>query len=353
MLDDDRRRGHASAKAITMPARLLGWDEIDAKLTSIGESRPKLRSLVQRLRGTSIAPAADSAPRTLELAVDTLEGMDLFHADMEPAPTPKEEEQLFKRLEFARYRLQDAIRRESEVEIEDRAQELQEVTDEIVLRNLRLVIWVLRQSRRVGVPRPDLLQEGILGLLEAVRRYDRRRKTRFATYAVWWIRQAIQRGFHRHQDIVHIPEHIRRRQTRLLKEHGAETLDPSDVAKTLGLPESVIPIVLRSRGLSLDDPGPDWDDEPYLEPEVEDEILLGVRNREVRELIDAALEDLPERRARIVRRRLGLDGRPPQTLQSLGRDLGLTAEGVRQIYYKALRDIRDSGVGRRLEEFLD
>src|SRR5215831_3963717 len=174
MLDDDRRRGHASAKAITMPARLLGWDEIDAKLTSIGESRPKLRSLVQRLRGTSIAPAADSAPRTLELAVDTLDGMDLFHADMEPAPTPKEEEQLFKRLEFARYRLQDAIRRDSEVEIESRATELQEVTDEIVLRNLRLVIWVLRQSRRVGVPRPDLLQEGILGLLEAVRRYDRR-----------------------------------------------------------------------------------------------------------------------------------------------------------------------------------
>lgn len=301
----------------------------------------------------SIVPASDSRPRTLELAVDTFEGMDLFHADMDPAPTPKEEEALFRRLEFARLRNRDALRRESEGEIQGRSQELQEVTDEIVLRNLRLVIWVLRQSRRVGVPRPDLLQEGILGLLEAVRRYDRRRKTRFATYAVWWIRQAIQRGFHRHQDIVHIPEHIRRRQTRLLKEHGAENLDPSDVARTLGLPESVIPIVLRSRGLSLDDPGPDWDDEPYLEPESEDDLHTGVSSREVRELIDAALVDLPERRAKIVRRRLGLDGRPPQTLQSLGRDLGLTAEGVRQIYYKALRDIRDSGVGRRLEEFLD
>ena len=346
MLDDDRRRGVAPERAIGTKTRVTTWVALDPKLEELGESRPRIRAFVQRLRGVPVVPAPDSAPRTLALAVDHLEaeGLDLFHADMDPAPTPKEEEMLFRRLDFARVRLQDAIRREMRKEIEGRADELQEVTDEIVLRNLRLVIWVLRQSRRVGVPRPDLLQEGILGLLEAVRRYDRRRKTRFATYAVWWIRQAIHRGFHRHQDIVHIPEHIRRRQTRLLKERGAEAMNPSDVAKTLGLPESVIPIVLRSRGLSLDDPGPDWDDEPYLEPEADDELLDGVRNREVRELIDAALGDLPERRARIVRRRLGLDGRPPQTLQSLGRDLGLTAEGVRQIYYKALRDIRESGV---------
>lgn len=240
----------------------------------------------------------------------------------------------------------------------------EEALDKLVRSNLRFVVSVSKKYRNQGVPFPDLINEGNLGLIRAARRFDGTKGIRFVTYAVWWIRQAILQALAEQSRIVRVPLNragqlysIARRKAELAQELGREPT-ASEIARVLDLrAEDVEQVVgVASSHLSLDAPLFPGDNSSLLDC-LPDSVSPGpdeeAFENALTESLEAALSTLDEREATILRRYFGLGHRPPRSLEEIGSEMGITRERVRQIKEKALTRLRHASRARILETFTD
>jgi len=216
--------------------------------------------------------------------------------------------------------------------------------------NLRLVMSITRNYTKAGVPLLDLIQEGNMGLIRAVEKFDYKLGFKLSTYATWWIRQAVTRALADQGRTIRLPVHVAEqvRRAQRSRRHLSQKLNreptPEEIAKDSGFP------VERVRELFdlVEDPvsleTPVGDGESMVADLIEDinsespDAATNVQARSVD--LAAALERLNPRMQHVIVRRFGLDGQPPQTLEEVGHDLGITRERVRQLETRALRELR-------------
>jgi RNA polymerase primary sigma factor len=235
--------------------------------------------------------------------------------------------------------------------------------NKLVRSNLRFVVSVAKKYQNQGVPLPDLINEGNLGLIRAAHKFDETKGIKFISYAVWWIRQAILQALAEQSRIVRVPlnragalHRIGRRSSTLLQELGREPT-VEEIAEELEISREEVErtLAISQSHLSLDAPVTPGEDNRLLDylpdqysPGPEDEAY----QHALKETVEDALSTLKEREAKILRLYFGLDDQEPMTLEEIGSLLGITRERVRQIKEKALLRLRHASRARFLETFM-
>jgi RNA polymerase primary sigma factor len=286
-----------------------------------------------------------------------------------PLLTLDEEVSLAKRIELG-LQARNELAQSNDRTATERRRELEEINydaslarEHIIKANTRLVVSIAKKYIGRGVPFLDLIQEGNLGLMKAVEKYEYRRGFRFSTYATWWIRQTITRAIADQGRTIRLPVHmsdrIRQlyRASRDLEQSLGRPPTPDELAKELDVaPEKVMWLLQVSWiPLSLESPVGDEDDSElgmFVEDKITPTPSQTVYEHMLRERVDEVLSTLSPREARILRMRFGLDDNHPYTLEEVGAKFGLTRERIRQIEGKALRRLRHPCQARQLREYL-
>jgi RNA polymerase primary sigma factor len=299
----------------------LGEEEVEALYRQLDDRGIELTDDCGR------ADAPQSTYVNGDLAVATTDALQLFlnEAGRWPLLTAAEEVELAKAIERG-----------------DR-----EAKERMINSNLRLVVSIAKKYQGHGLSLLDLIQEGIIGLIRAVEKFDWRRGFKFSTYATWWIRQAVQRGVANKARTIRLPVHIVEREQRIaraerelaVKLERAPTEE--EVAKAAKLPlKQVREVRKAARAVtSLDRPIGEEGGSTYGDlfagdvPPAEEEIHVSLQQ----DVLHKALGELPDREREVLKLRYGLNGDPdPQSLEQIGRHLGLTRERVRQLESQAL-----------------
>jgi RNA polymerase primary sigma factor len=277
--------------------------------------------------GTPVDTGVELRAATEDTGAGVVESLELFlrRARLHPLLTAAEEIELAKRIE------------RGDLEAKER----------MINANLRLVVSQARRYQGHGLPMEDLVQEGMLGLIRAVEKFDWRRGFKFSTYGTLWIRQAIQRGLQNHGRTIRVPVHVSQRQVKVRKieaelstKLGREPTD-EEIAVISEIPlEEIAELRELSRAMtSLDQPVSE-DGETALgdllasdRPEPLEEVAVTERDERVNE----AVRRLPAAEQSVIRLRFGLAGEDPRTLRQAGSELGITAERARQLEEQGLR----------------
>jgi len=254
---------------------------------------------------------------------------------------------------------EDEVRLSKRIETGD-----QRAREELAEANLRLVVSIAKKYRGCGLPFLDLIQEGNLGLMKAIEKFDYTKGYKFSTYATWWIRQAILRAITNRSRTIRVPTHINELIRKIyqversyLKEHG-EMPTPEKLALEL---ETTVENIIKAKKTaqsmtSLDMPIGHDDDGSVLGDFIEDGSVESPERETfehllVQELVKALDERLTDREKRILELRYGLNDYQPKTLDEVGVEFGISRERVRQIQKEALTKLQDSDLKQKLEWF--
>ena len=234
----------------------------------------------------------------------------------------------------------------------------------LIQANLRFVVVVAKRYRNLGLPFEDLINEGCIGLMRAVERFDPEKGYHFISYAVWWIRQAIVRALCEHSRMIRLPAHrikelvqLDRAKNECLKETGIEP-GVAELAKLLCLDTEHVKelMAIAQSTVSLDSPADGTENETTLGELIQDfdgedidtEVLLSTLRDELNKLLGI----LSEKEASIIIDRFGLNGRRSKSLIEIGNIYHLTKERIRQIEQRAIRKLRQSAWSQRLKTYL-
>jgi RNA polymerase primary sigma factor len=369
----------------------LTYDDILATFPEVETNLEQLEELFSTLfeQGITVGEVGDEEDRTAQIkepaakveedkgaevfdlsAIDIDDSISLYLKEIGQVPllTAEEEVRLAKQMERGRrarrHRLaQGELTDDDREQLEKLAEEGKAAQDHLVKANSRLVVSVAKKYIGRGVPFLDLIQEGNIGLIRAVNKFDYRRGYKFSTYATWWIRQAVTRAIADQGRTIRVPVHmyeqinkLTRASRKLVQELGRQpTIE--EIAEELDVPLRKVERIMRvaQRPLSLETPVGEEEDS-YLGDFIEDVETVppvdAASRSLLREDLDKTLSSLTPREVRILQLRFGLVDGYSYTLEEVGRKFGVTRERIRQIEAQALGRLRHPSRSRRLRDYL-
>lgn len=343
--------------------RELGFEEVDLDEEDFDEEPDEADLFLARREEEIDHEALDLSG----ISSDDTVGLYLKEMAQVPLLTLEEEVRLARMLgegrEAERQLKRDGHSPEERERLERLVEQGRMAREHLIKANTRLVVSIAKKYIGRGVPLLDLIQEGNLGLMKAVEKFDYRRGYRFSTYATWWIRQTITRAIADQGRTIRVPVHMSDRIRRLYKtarrleqERGRKPT-PEEIAEEMGLDPRKVQWMLRVswRPLSLEHPvGEEEDSElgNFIEDDRTPTPDESAYQNLLREKIEEVLATLTPREARILRLRFGLQNGRSYTLEEVGQKFGLTRERIRQIEGKALRRLRHPRRSRQLRDFL-
>jgi len=364
---------HAALNTLLEQAEVRGYLTADDVLACCaGDNRQSLARILTYLKKQGIEILDESSmPSPAAEDVDTV-GQYLKEMSRVPLLSAEEEIALAERVARGREAENTLKKRRRELTKQQRAALQAQIEDGLAARehliraNTRLVVSIAKRYIGRGVPFADLIQEGNLGLMKAVDKFDYTRGFRFSTYATWWIRQTVSRAIADQGRTIRVPVHmlerirIMYRQRQRLEQQLGRPPTTEELAEALKLSPSNVQWMLQVSWypLSLETPVNDHDDEEtelgaFVEDKRSPAPAQAAYHQILRERIRSVLETLPPREAQVIRLRYGIDGNPPLTLEEIAGKFGLTRERIRQIENKALRRLRHPSRTRQLRDYLD